>query len=164
MAKPKPRRGGRPKTKKAKPGARMHLGLRVSPELKRKLEDAAKQNTRSLSQEVELRLEFSFATKALLDDLQVHFKDMDEIFAEQKRDMDRREKTEAAFGRLSIDLGLMTNENKRAERIADFRRQAELPDLPIKTIKQLMARGLGPESFVWIVDLDEANEILKPRE
>ena len=59
MVKPKPRRGGRPKTRKAKPGERVHLGLRVSPDLKRHLERAAVQSTRSLSQEVEFRLEQS---------------------------------------------------------------------------------------------------------
>ena len=62
--KPKPRRGGRPKTRKAKPGERVHLGLRVSPELKRQLERAAEQSTRSLSQEVEFRLEQSLDVHA----------------------------------------------------------------------------------------------------
>jgi hypothetical protein len=52
--------GGRPRKRKAKPGERVHVGLRVSPELKRHLEDAAKQSTRSLSQEVEFRLESLF--------------------------------------------------------------------------------------------------------
>ena len=60
MAMPKARNlGGRPRERTPKPGERVHLGLRVSPKLKRQLERAAAESTRSLSQEVELRLEES---------------------------------------------------------------------------------------------------------
>ena len=52
----KPR--GRP-GRKPKPSERVHLGFRVSSHLRRRLERAAKESTRSLSQEVELRLEES---------------------------------------------------------------------------------------------------------
>lgn len=69
MTKAKPKRGGRPKTRQPRPGERVHLGLRVSPELKRRLERAAEQSTRSLSQEVEFRLEQSFQSERFLEDV-----------------------------------------------------------------------------------------------
>ena len=47
--------------RKPNPSERVHLGLRVSPKLKRRLERVAKESTRSLSQEVEFRLEESLA-------------------------------------------------------------------------------------------------------
>jgi hypothetical protein len=56
--KPAKKRIGRP-TKPPKPGERVPLGLRVTPEMKKRLEQAAIKNGRSLSQEVELRLERS---------------------------------------------------------------------------------------------------------
>ena len=59
--------GGRPREREPKPGERLHLGLRVSPSLKRKLERAAAQSTRSLSQEVEFRLERSFEMQTAVD-------------------------------------------------------------------------------------------------
>jgi hypothetical protein len=52
------KRIGRP-TKAPKPGERVSLGLRVTPEMKQRLEQAAVRKGRSLSQEVELRLERS---------------------------------------------------------------------------------------------------------
>lgn len=62
MAKPKPKkRIGRP-TKAPKEGERVSLGLRVTPDTKRKLEAAAIQRGRSLSQEAEIRLEASLAS------------------------------------------------------------------------------------------------------
>lgn len=62
MAKPKSakKRMGRP-TKPPKEGERVQLGLRVTPEMKRRLEAAATKRGRSLSQEAELRLEGSLA-------------------------------------------------------------------------------------------------------
>lgn len=56
-AKPK-KRIGRP-TKKPRPGERVPLGLRITPDMKRKLERAALKSGRSLSQEVERRIERS---------------------------------------------------------------------------------------------------------
>jgi len=53
---------GRP----AKFGERLPLGLRVTPELKKKLNDASNASGRSLSQEAELRLEHSFNTTNVL--------------------------------------------------------------------------------------------------
>jgi hypothetical protein len=70
VTKAKPKRGGRPQTRELAPGERVHLGLRVSPKLKRQLERAADASTRSLSQEVEFRLEESFrliSAEKLLD-------------------------------------------------------------------------------------------------
>ena len=58
MSNPKTKRIGRP-TKPPKPGERVALGLRVTPEMKRKLEKAAVKSGRSLSQEVEWRIERS---------------------------------------------------------------------------------------------------------
>lgn len=54
----KRKRIGRP-TKKPKPGERVPLGLRVTPEMKKRLEKAAIKNGRSISQEAELRLDRS---------------------------------------------------------------------------------------------------------
>ena len=53
------KRAGRPK-RQPNPGERVPLGLRVTPELKTRLDDAANQSGRSQSQEAELRLEQSF--------------------------------------------------------------------------------------------------------
>ena len=58
MSTTKTKRIGRP-TKKPKPGERVPLGLRVTPEMKKRLEKAAIRNGRSISQEAELRLERS---------------------------------------------------------------------------------------------------------
>lgn len=51
---------GRP-TKPPRPGERNPLGLRVTAEVKERLERAARESGRSISQEVEMRLERSFA-------------------------------------------------------------------------------------------------------
>jgi predicted transcriptional regulator len=58
MEKKRPRMG-RP-TKAPLPGERVSLGLRVTAEIKRKLDEAAEKSGRSQSQEAELRLERSF--------------------------------------------------------------------------------------------------------
>jgi hypothetical protein len=58
MDKPK-KRIGRP-TRPPKPGERVTLGLRVTAELKNRIEAAANEKGRSLSQEAEFRLERSF--------------------------------------------------------------------------------------------------------
>lgn len=58
---PKPKnRGGRPRTHKIQQGDRVSISLRVTPETKARLEAAAQQSGRSISQEAELRLEQSF--------------------------------------------------------------------------------------------------------
>ena len=54
-----PPRMGRP-TRPPRPGERVTLGLRVTADLKRKLEKDALKNGRSLSQEAEIRLERSY--------------------------------------------------------------------------------------------------------
>jgi hypothetical protein len=53
------RQPGRP-TKPAGPGEKTTLSLRVTPELKRRIDDAAKASGRNLSQEAEARLDHSF--------------------------------------------------------------------------------------------------------
>ena len=60
--------GGRPK-RDPDPGERVHLGFRVTPELKARLESVAGQKGRSQSQEAELRLERSFEREDLLTEV-----------------------------------------------------------------------------------------------
>jgi hypothetical protein len=61
-----PRRaGGRPK-RKLKPGERVPLSLRVTPEAKRLIDAASERSGRSQSAEVEFRLEASFKSEKLL--------------------------------------------------------------------------------------------------
>jgi len=62
------KRVGRP-TKKAKAGERVPLGLRVTAELKSRLDDAAKRSGRSQSQEAEFRIERSFDRQDLLTEV-----------------------------------------------------------------------------------------------
>ena len=50
-------------------GERVHLGFRVTPEMKRRVEDAAHGSGRSISQEAELRLERSFEQQRLLPEV-----------------------------------------------------------------------------------------------
>jgi len=57
--------GGRPK-RKPKPGERVHLGFRVTPDLKRRVEALAKKSGRSISQEAELLIERSFVEEEAL--------------------------------------------------------------------------------------------------
>jgi hypothetical protein len=54
---------GRPPKRQPKPGERVPLGLRVTPELKRALDQAAASSGRSQSQEAEVRLERTFASE-----------------------------------------------------------------------------------------------------
>jgi hypothetical protein len=56
---------GRP-TAPAKQGEKTTLSLRVTPEMKRRLDDAATSSGRNLSQETEIRLEFSFRDEGML--------------------------------------------------------------------------------------------------
>jgi hypothetical protein len=60
-----PKRIGRP-TREAKPGERVTLGLRVTADMKNRIEEQATKNGRSLSQEAEMRLERSFDLETLL--------------------------------------------------------------------------------------------------
>jgi hypothetical protein len=58
-----------PKRRRGRPtvGERVPLGLRVTPEMKRRLDAAAKQSGRSQSQEAEFRLEGSFGRDTLIE-------------------------------------------------------------------------------------------------
>ena len=61
-----------PKQKKKQPAEaaeRMHFGFRVTPEMKQRIESAAAQSGRSMSQEVEFRLERSIDREDLLSDV-----------------------------------------------------------------------------------------------
>lgn len=60
--------GGRPR-REPDPGERVKLGLRVTPEMKARLDAAAERNGRSQSQEAELRLERSFERDDMLPQL-----------------------------------------------------------------------------------------------
>jgi hypothetical protein len=71
-------RMGRP-TKAPSPGERVSLGLRVTAEIKRKLDEAGEKSGRSQSQEAEIRLERSFELEhfeasiaRMIDELREH--------------------------------------------------------------------------------------------
>ncbi len=66
--KPPRRKIGAPPKRKPKPGERFQLGVRVTPEMKGRLEAAAEESGRSLSQEAELRLVWSFQSEDVLTD------------------------------------------------------------------------------------------------
>src|SRR5262245_3291966 len=59
-----------PRRRKGRPtvGERVPLGLRVTPEMKKRLDAAAEESGRSQSQEVEFRLERSFERESLLSE------------------------------------------------------------------------------------------------
>jgi len=63
------RKFGAPPKREAEPGERFQLGIRVTAELKRKLDAAAEQSGRSQSQEAELRLEHTFDRQGLLSEV-----------------------------------------------------------------------------------------------
>ena len=62
------RRPGR-KPQRANQGQRASLGLKVTPDIKNRLDDAAKLNGRTQSQEAEVRIEKSFTIEQLFDGL-----------------------------------------------------------------------------------------------
>ena len=64
-----PRKIGAPPKRDPRPGERFQLGVRVTPDLKRKLDAAAQESGRSLNQETELRLERSFDRQELLPEV-----------------------------------------------------------------------------------------------
>ena len=61
--------GGRPRERQPQEGERVHLGIRVTPEMKERIEKAAELSGRSQSQEAELRLERSFDQEDLLSEV-----------------------------------------------------------------------------------------------
>lgn len=63
---------GRP-TKAPTPGERVSLGLRVTADMKDRIDGAAARNGRSQSQEVEYRLERSFADEGLFSSPELRF-------------------------------------------------------------------------------------------
>jgi uncharacterized protein (DUF1778 family) len=60
------RKIGAPPKRTPKPGERFQMGVRVTPQMKAALDEAAAASGRSQSQETELRLEQSFNNSALL--------------------------------------------------------------------------------------------------
>jgi hypothetical protein len=63
------RKFGAPQKRNPAPGERFQIGIRVTSELKRRLDEAAERSGRSQSQEVELRLERSFDREDLLGEV-----------------------------------------------------------------------------------------------
>ena len=63
--------GGKPK-RDPRPGERVHAGLRVTPELKGRIERAAQKSGRSLSQEMEFRIERSLSLDAAFGSGEMH--------------------------------------------------------------------------------------------
>ena len=91
-----PKRLGRP-TKAPKPGTRVPLSFRVTADIRRKLEDAAIKNGRSLSHEAEFRLERTFIGQNLevldrLDEWGAHFQDLLRRFDEKESELEARER------------------------------------------------------------------------
>jgi hypothetical protein len=62
------RKIGAPPTRDPRPRERFQLGVRVTPEIKSKLETAARDSGRSINQETELRIERSFVVGDLLSE------------------------------------------------------------------------------------------------
>src|SRR5262245_36814431 len=60
--------GGRPRLREPQPGDRVPLSLRVTPEIKKRIDDASLRSGRSQSQEVEFRLERSCGQQGLLEE------------------------------------------------------------------------------------------------
>lgn len=61
--------GGRPRKHEPEAGDRVHLGIRVTPQMKRRLEELAAASGRSQSQEAEFRLARSFDREELLPEV-----------------------------------------------------------------------------------------------
>jgi hypothetical protein len=61
--------GGRPRKHEPEAGERVHLGIRVTPQMKQRLEEVAASTGRSQSQEAEYRLERSFDRSHLLGEV-----------------------------------------------------------------------------------------------
>jgi hypothetical protein len=62
-------RGGRPRRRKIKPGDRVPIGLRVTPQMKARIDSAATDSGRSQSQEIEMRLERSFSQEQVAHEI-----------------------------------------------------------------------------------------------
>jgi hypothetical protein len=77
------KRMGRP-TKAPKADERVSLGLRVTADIKRRLDEAAERSGRSQSQEAEFRLERSFERQTLLREILVlvHGPEAGNLFAD----------------------------------------------------------------------------------
>jgi hypothetical protein len=122
--------GGR-SGRKPKPGERVHLGFRISPRLKRRLKRAAKESTRSLSQEVEFRLEESLYRVPLdkvLKLAQALFKQALDITTDRQpksggRNLPRHHNMARSFWtKISLTLGQETSRGPRRLRRTPRRR------------------------------------------
>lgn len=115
------RLGGRPrKTPMPKKGGRVHLGFRVTPETKRRLEMITAKTGRSQSQEAEHRLELSFHDQDLLPrvlQLACGRPDLAALvqqFIEAAQAVELRHLREAGLPPAAPDLEAIVNELKRA--------------------------------------------------
>ena len=62
-------RGGRPRTTAVEVGSKVMMSMRVPPKMRRQLEKAIAVNGRSLTQEMEFRIERTFRDDELLAEL-----------------------------------------------------------------------------------------------
>jgi len=62
-------RGGRPRMHEVEPGERIPVSLRVTPEMKHKLDEACLHSGRSMAQELEFRVALSLDRASLLDEI-----------------------------------------------------------------------------------------------
>src|SRR5262245_30426832 len=66
MMKKKKSRGGRPRKAPIAAGEKVQIGVRITPEIRKRLETAIAANGRSLTQEAEHRIERSFSDEGLV--------------------------------------------------------------------------------------------------
>jgi hypothetical protein len=116
--------GGRPK-REPDPGERVKLGLRVTAEVKRKLDAAADANGRSQSQEAEFRLEQSFERDRLSGGISQLQATLDTIarFLELESDVRRAESKKRA---LESEKRALESEKRALEARAARRQKSDL--------------------------------------
>ena len=94
------KRTGRP-IKPAEGEGQVSLGLRVEANLKRRVEAAAEENDRTLSQEVERRVDRSFDPRLLLDDAALQLRHLHQSVMRESIRMT----VELAYGKPEADVG-----------------------------------------------------------
>ena len=93
-------RGGRPRQKPIKDGEKVQIGVRVSPRIRKLLEETCSHSGRSLSQEVEFRIEVSFLREVqfaevadgamkLVDDMEKRLQKTREVLNNAKADIEK---------------------------------------------------------------------------
>ncbi len=79
------------------------LGLRVTAEIKRKLDDAAERSGRSQSQEAELRIDQSFGWERIFGDMDKARADHDRMLADEFENA----LTKKGFQRITMSTGIL---------------------------------------------------------